>query len=194
MYFSIALILASLPFLTAAVPVAESPAPRGIAVPITKRGSPSDGVADTSALLTGVTRSIAYALHGFTDYSGNSPIIDRKIQTGFAIYEINTGLPHPLSQSANLSRRAGSGGDPLTDFSAKLWFGNINVGTPAVTYTGMTFYMLAEVTLSTIQWISILEVAISSYPRQVVDRAAQGTRYMTRVQARPRRIFRRRSP
>jgi hypothetical protein len=139
MYFSLALILASLPFLTAAVPVAESRAPRGIAVPIAKRGNPSDGVADTSALLSGVTRSVAYALHSFVDRSGDSPIINRKIQTGFTTYERNTGTVHPLSQSVNLSRRAGSGGDSLTDFNAQLWYGSISVGTPAVTYTGMTF-------------------------------------------------------
>jgi hypothetical protein len=59
MYFSQALILASLPFLTAAVPLADSFASRGIAVPITKRGNPFNGVADTSKLQSSVSRSVA---------------------------------------------------------------------------------------------------------------------------------------
>jgi len=64
------------------------------------------------------------------------PITDRKIQNGFATYERNTGVPHPLSGSIQLSRRA-SGSDPLIDDNAKLWFGTISVGTPPVSFTGM---------------------------------------------------------
>ncbi|KAH9996195.1 aspartic peptidase domain-containing protein [Russula vinacea] len=108
------------PLLTAAVPLVESPASRGFAVPITKRGNPFNGVADTSGLLSGIRRSVA------------------KIQTGFTTYERNTGTAHPLSQSVNLSRRAGSGGDSLTDFDGQpgqLWYGTISVGTPAVSFT-----------------------------------------------------------
>ena len=72
MYFSLILVLASssLPLLTAAVPLFESPASRGFAVPITKRGNPFNGVADTSELLSGIMRSVAYALPGFVDRSG----------------------------------------------------------------------------------------------------------------------------
>lgn len=66
------------------------------------------------------------------------PITDRKIQRGFATYERNTGVPHPLSGSIQLSRRA-SGGDPLTDDSAKLWYGAICVGTPPMSFTGIIF-------------------------------------------------------
>ncbi|KAF8480125.1 acid protease [Russula ochroleuca] len=116
MHFSLAFILVSLPFLTAAVPLADSPASRGIVVPITKRGSPLNGVADPSALLSSARRSVA------------------KIQSGFTAYERNTGVAHPLSRSIKLSGR-GSGGDPLTDFKAKLWYGTISVGTPAVSFT-----------------------------------------------------------
>ena len=144
MYISLILVLASLPLLTAAVPLVESPASRGFAVPITKRGNPFNGVADTSELLSGIRRSVAYALPGFVNRSGDSPIINRKIQTGFTTYERNTGTVHPLSQSVNLSRRAGSGGDSLTDFDGQLWYGTISVGTPAVSFTGMTTYTIAE--------------------------------------------------
>ena len=37
-----------------------------------------------------------------------------------------------------LSRRA-SGGDPLTDHNARMWSGNISVGTPPKSFSGMTF-------------------------------------------------------
>ena len=137
MYFSQILVLASLPFLNIAVPLAESPACRGIAVPITKRGNLFNGVADTTDLLSGIRRSLAYAFPGFADRSGDSPIIYRKIQTGFTTYERNTGVAHPLSGGIKLLRR-GSGGDPLIDFNAKLWYGTISVGTPAMSFTGMT--------------------------------------------------------
>jgi cathepsin D len=148
MYFSLALILASLPFLTTAVPLADPLASRGIAVPIAKRGNPSNGVADTSELLTNIRRSVAYALPSFADRSGYPPIINRKIQTGFTAFEINTGVAHLLSRSIKLSRR-GSGGDPLTDDEAQalLWYGTISVGTPAVSFTGMITYMIAEATI-----------------------------------------------
>jgi hypothetical protein len=59
MYFSLGFILASLPLLTAAAPPANVPASRGIAVPITKRGSPLDGVVDPSKIQSGVRRSVA---------------------------------------------------------------------------------------------------------------------------------------
>jgi hypothetical protein len=59
MYLSLAFILASLPFLTAAVPLADSFASRGIAVPITKRRDPFNGVADTSKLQSSIRRSVA---------------------------------------------------------------------------------------------------------------------------------------
>ncbi|KAI0280403.1 acid protease [Russula aff. rugulosa BPL654] len=116
MYFCLGFILASLPLLTAAAPSFNVPSSRGIAVPITKRGSPSDGVIDPSKLHSRVRRSVA------------------KIQEGFATYKRNTGVPHPLSGSIQLSRRA-SGGDPLTDDSALLWFGAISVGTPPRSFT-----------------------------------------------------------
>lgn len=57
--YSFAFILASLPFLTAAVPLAESFASRGIAVPIAKRNGSLNGVADTSKLQSRITGSVA---------------------------------------------------------------------------------------------------------------------------------------
>lgn len=74
---------------------------------------------------------------------GDLPITDRKIREGFATYKTNTGVPHPLSRGIlsrgiQLSGRA-SGGDPLTDDRAQLWFGTISVGTPPVSFTGITF-------------------------------------------------------
>jgi cathepsin D len=69
---------------------------------------------------------------------GDLPITDRKIHEGFATYKSNTGVPHPLSGSTQLSKRA-TGSDPLTDDNAHLWFGTISVGTPPVNFTGITF-------------------------------------------------------
>ena len=69
----------------------------------------------------------------------NLPITDRKLQKGFVTYERNTGVPHPLSESIQLSRRAASSGsDLLTDNNAELWYGTISVGTPAVSFIGIT--------------------------------------------------------
>ncbi len=79
------------------------------------------------------TRSLVFA-----DRLGDLLMTDRKIQEGFATYERNTGVPHPLSGSIQLSRRD-SGGDPLTGDNAQLWFGTISVGTPPVSFTGITF-------------------------------------------------------
>ena len=49
-------------------------------------------------------------------------------------------MAHPLSGSIKLSKR-GSGSDSLTDDNSQLWYGTISVGTPAVSFTGMTFYL-----------------------------------------------------
>jgi hypothetical protein len=62
-------------------------------------------------------------------------ISDSKILRGFAIYEQNTGTPHPLA-GPTIHKRA-TGADPLTDDAGYgLWQGSVAVGTPAVTYTG----------------------------------------------------------
>jgi hypothetical protein len=59
MYFSLAFILALPPFLVAAAPPSEFPASHGIAVPITKRGNPLNGVVDTSKLQSRIKHSVA---------------------------------------------------------------------------------------------------------------------------------------
>lgn len=58
-----------------------------------------------------------------------------KIQRGFEAFEKNTGAPHRLAAGAQkgLTKRAS---EPLTDFEEDLWFGSIQVGTPAKTFTG----------------------------------------------------------
>jgi hypothetical protein len=121
---------------------------------------------------------------------GDLPIADRKIHEGFVTYKRNTGSPHPLSRSIQLSGRA-SGGDPLTDDNAQMWFGTISVGTPPKTFTGITFLYDDSKPLTDSrydQWTLIPEAAISSCPRRNVIRAAQGTDCMTRGQVRLRTI------
>ncbi|KAI0267796.1 aspartic peptidase domain-containing protein [Gloeopeniophorella convolvens] len=117
MYFSPAFVLAALPFLAAAMPVAE-PASQGVAVPIAKRGGFRNGVVDTSKLQSRVRRSVA------------------KIERGFANYEKNTGKTHRLASGIKKStEKRATGSIPLTDDDAELWYGTISVGTPASTYT-----------------------------------------------------------
>ncbi|KAI0315028.1 acid protease [Amylostereum chailletii] len=114
MHFSPALVLAVLPALAAAAPAT---APRiGVPIPIARRASVrrAAGVADTAALKANVQKSLA------------------KLQRGFAAYERNTGTPHPLSKSI---RKRSTGADALTDGSEVLWYGQVAVGTPPVTYT-----------------------------------------------------------
>ena len=54
-------------------------------------------------------------------------------------YENNTGKPHPLSAGIKTSsKRADSGGVPLTDYGAVLWYGPLSIGTPPKDFTGIT--------------------------------------------------------
>jgi hypothetical protein len=57
MYFFPAFMLATLPYLTAAVPLTDSPF-RGVAVLIHKRSSLLDGVVDASDLQRGIRRAV----------------------------------------------------------------------------------------------------------------------------------------
>jgi hypothetical protein len=57
MYFFPAFILATLPYLTAAVPLTDSPS-GGVAVPIHKRSSLLNGVVDASDLQSGIRRAV----------------------------------------------------------------------------------------------------------------------------------------
>ena len=59
-----------------------------------------------------------------------------KIQRGLANYERNTGNTHPLAKSfKSTKKRADTGSDSLTDDSEELWYGEIEVGTPATKFT-----------------------------------------------------------
>lgn len=63
-----------------------------------------------------------------------------KVQRGLANYERNVGTAHHLSNiSENLAKRATTGANALTDDNGELWQGTISVGTPAVTYTGLSY-------------------------------------------------------
>lgn len=66
-----------------------------------------------------------------------------KILRGFSAYKENMGVTHPLLNEKNVSSShyassgggSNAGGD-LTSVEQAMWYGRINVGTPAVTYTG----------------------------------------------------------
>ncbi|KDQ10090.1 hypothetical protein BOTBODRAFT_147882 [Botryobasidium botryosum FD-172 SS1] len=60
-----------------------------------------------------------------------------KYANALAAYEANTGAPHPHAgpNARNATKRATSGGLPLTDSQEELWFGSIAIGTPPQTYT-----------------------------------------------------------
>ncbi len=68
----------------------------------------------------------------------------RKIQRGIAAYERNTGTPYPLSSGIITPSKRDTGSDALTDDQAELWYGTIEIGTPAKAFTGTTL-------LSTVQ-------------------------------------------
>ncbi|TFY81196.1 hypothetical protein EWM64_g2817 [Hericium alpestre] len=118
MYFSPAFVLAALPFLAAATPLAM-PVPRAEQIiPLTKRNSfrREDGSINATKLQSNINYAVA------------------KIQRGFENYEKNTGAAHPLAASLKHKKRA-TGADALTDDEAQLWYGSISVGTPAKKYT-----------------------------------------------------------
>ncbi|KAI0292907.1 acid protease [Russula brevipes] len=117
MFLSTTFILASLPLLAAAVPQAGSPVPRGISIPVIKRSSLRSGVVDTTKWQRRTRRSVA------------------KLENGFAAYEKNTGVIHPLAGSIHNPHKRDTGSDPLTDDQNSLWFGNITIGTPSVSFT-----------------------------------------------------------
>ena len=63
----------------------------------------------------------------------------RKIKSGMAAYEKNTGVPHPLSGGIKTSnKRDKTGSVQLTDEDLKLWYGTISIGTPPQDFTGLT--------------------------------------------------------
>ena len=67
-----------------------------------------------------------------------------------AAYQKNTGSQHPLIGGIlTLSKRdTGHGSVPLTDYYAYLWYGTISIGTPAEEFTGVTFFLLFNLTVA----------------------------------------------
>ena len=59
MLFSHSFVLAILPFLTAAIPVAQPPTSRGIAIPVTKRASVGTSPNGTTLFATHAKNSVA---------------------------------------------------------------------------------------------------------------------------------------
>jgi len=117
MYFSHSFVLAILPFFVAAIPLAQPPTSRGIAIPIAKRASSFTN--GSSSHVTMVQNSV------------------QKIKNGMALYEKNTGKPYPLSGGIKTSRKRGSGSGavPLTNNQFISWYGTISIGTPPVEFT-----------------------------------------------------------
>lgn len=60
----------------------------------------------------------------------------RKYARTLMQYEVNTGHPHTLASGffGNYSKRATTT-DSLTDYENDLWYGAVQVGTPAKTFT-----------------------------------------------------------
>ncbi|KAH9166889.1 acid protease [Lactarius sanguifluus] len=121
MYFSPALVLASLPFLVTAASFGENPRD-GISIPIAKRSGfvSIDGVVQVDISKLQANRQWTVA----------------KILRGFEAFKKNTGVDHPSASKLKRSPKRGNG-IQLTDSddNAQLWYGSISVGTPAVTYT-----------------------------------------------------------
>ncbi|KAI9463767.1 acid protease [Russula earlei] len=112
MHPSLTLVLAALPIITAALPLAGSPQPasRGIAVPIFKR----------SSLRVSLTIQ-----HTF-----------RKIENRMAVYEQNTGKQHPLAGGIKQLGERDTAWEPLSiDGHNELWYGSISIGTQADSFT-----------------------------------------------------------
>lgn len=61
---------------------------------------------------------------------------------GMAAYEINTGETHPLVGGivTPSKRGTGTGSDTLTSYHSALWYGTISIGTPAVSFTGVSLF------------------------------------------------------
>ncbi|KLO11674.1 acid protease [Schizopora paradoxa] len=122
MQLTLATALAILPFLVSASP---TPAPQGTKLTFPRRSFTKDGVVDINALQSHVAN------------------VRTKIARGFENFEKNTGTVHKNDNGSlrKLLKRSpvpepATGSDPLTDdLDQELWQGNINVGTPANTFS-----------------------------------------------------------
>lgn len=128
MYFSLATIIAVLPLLAAASPVAQKPR---VTIPLTKRTDVyrRDGSVDIEVMKLQAAHSTAYVSIILRVISTNLP--QSKILRGFNTYERNSGQRHSLAVDVATSKR-NVGKDPLKDESSQLWTGKISVGTPPV--------------------------------------------------------------
>jgi cathepsin D len=71
-----------------------------------------------------------------------------------AAFQRNTGQPHPLAGGIKTTSKRAAGGVSLTDASNFLWYGSIQIGTPAVTFTGMTLSS-GEIRVSNPVWYTV---------------------------------------
>ncbi|KAF8553161.1 acid protease [Imleria badia] len=116
MRFTLATSIVTLAVLAAATP---QPVGRnvGLTIPITKRSglTRADKSVDIEALKSHAASTKAKVLRGLNNF------------------QRNTGAPHPDASKGTQKRATGS--DALTDDSDQLWYGNVDVGTPPVTFT-----------------------------------------------------------
>ncbi|TFK45302.1 acid protease [Heliocybe sulcata] len=122
MYFSLATVIAALPFLVSASPLrsaSSDAAGQYMKISIYRRDDffpGGDSLINKDAMQGQIEDSMA------------------KIQRGFEAFQRNTGKRHP-SDMGNLLHARKIGHDSLTDFSNVLWYGTIQVGTPPQNYT-----------------------------------------------------------
>jgi cathepsin D len=120
MQFTTAFVLAALPFLVSGAAVESPVNEHKLTVGLTKRSrlTHQSGAVDIAAVKTHVSRTSA------------------KIQRGFAAFQRNTGVPHPLAAPQIETSKRATGSNKLTDDHEELWYGTISVGTPAIAFTG----------------------------------------------------------
>ncbi|KAI0305995.1 aspartic peptidase domain-containing protein [Multifurca ochricompacta] len=120
MYLPVALVFATLPFLssTSGFP-GNLDARSSLVVPISRRNELRrvNGVADLQLL------------------NANTELSIDKIHSRFVNFEINTGERHPLAYDLEHLLKRATGSDPLTNYNSVLWYGSIQVGTPAKNFT-----------------------------------------------------------
>jgi hypothetical protein len=178
MQFTTAFVFAVLPFLVSGAAVEAPVEERKLTVGLTKRSrlTHESGDVDMAVVKTHISRTSA------------------KVQRGFAAFQRNTGVPHPLAAPHIGSSKRATGSDKLTDDHEELWYGSISVGTPAVAYTGKSLVKCPTATSIADpphQWTSTRAPATCFFPVPLADRLAPGTPSTTRRSRRlPRRSAR----
>jgi len=147
MYFSTAVTVAfaALPFLVGATPVQHSPRSGlsyiPLSMPPTRRNA--DGHVDVESVQASTRQVMAFVFPVFfllqkVGFLTESPL--RKYARAFRVFERNTGKPHPLASRlghSNERRLFPVATTPLT-IANNVWYGNIYIGTPPVTFTGQS--------------------------------------------------------